>query len=100
MSSMAKKAKNEFSKIDDDRRKYVYVFSEDFEGMFTNSLPSFWSEKLSSTTVDFNSTGELGELDEPLGQLIEVYDFQKRTYYVYNRDGRRIVREVIKSQQI
>ncbi|MFA4960140.1 MAG: zonular occludens toxin domain-containing protein [Candidatus Pacearchaeota archaeon] len=34
-------------KIPSNKKKYVYVMDNDFEGVFTYSLPSFWSENLS-----------------------------------------------------
>lgn len=49
--NIANKAKYLFTNIKTDRKPYVFFINEDCECMFSNSLSSYWSEELSTTTV-------------------------------------------------
>jgi hypothetical protein len=63
MRIMAKKAASIFSQIPrDERRRFGYVFGDDFEGTIRCSVPSFWSEELSHiyANVDLTKTKEQG----------------------------------------
>ncbi len=51
----AKKAALVFKDIPKDKRiESAFVFDDDFEGLITSSLPSFWSEKLSNIYASFD----------------------------------------------
>lgn len=41
------KARNAFGDLKGEKRKYAYVLDNDFEGVISHSLPSFWSENIS-----------------------------------------------------
>jgi hypothetical protein len=48
LREIAKKAKEAFEKIKDDKRKWAFVYSDNgFCGLLENSLPSFWKEEIS-----------------------------------------------------
>jgi energy-coupling factor transporter ATP-binding protein EcfA2 len=52
---LAKKAALIFKEIPKDKRiESAFVFDDDFEGLITSSLPSFWSEKLSNIYANFD----------------------------------------------
>jgi len=53
----AKKAALVFKDIPKDKRiESALVFDDDFEGLITSSVPSFWSEKLSNIYANFDLT--------------------------------------------
>ncbi len=48
ISDLFKKADEHFNKIK-DKKKHFYVIDDEFEGMLSFSLPSFWSDKISKS---------------------------------------------------
>ena len=53
--SRAKKADQVFKEIPKEKRiESAFVFDDDFQGLITSSLPSFWSEKLSNIYANFD----------------------------------------------
>lgn len=49
-----RKAEGYFKKIpSEDRKKYFYVIDDEFEGLLSYSLPSFWNEGMSRTFSNF-----------------------------------------------
>ncbi len=47
MKSFYERAHKSIQKLSGDKKKFVYVFDNDFEGVVSHSLPSFWSERIS-----------------------------------------------------
>lgn len=50
IKTIVKRVYEEFKKLPgkiEDKKKYTYVISDDYEGFVTNPLPEFWSEDLS-----------------------------------------------------
>jgi hypothetical protein len=49
LNKIATQAKQAFSTVHGDKRRYAYIYApdNDFMGLVENSLPSFWNEKLS-----------------------------------------------------
>lgn len=41
----------QFSRLKEDRRKYTYVLSHDYEGFIKTPLPSFWCDELSKARI-------------------------------------------------
>jgi len=58
LNKIAANAKEAFATISRDKRRYAYVYSpdSDFMGLMENSLPSFWTERLSHI---FATEGEI-----------------------------------------
>lgn len=54
ISDLFKKAKEEFKKINEDKRRFFYIISDEFEGILEFSLPKFWSDRLSKSFAKFN----------------------------------------------
>lgn len=53
--ALAKKAALAFKEIPKDkRREAAYVFDDDFQGLITSTVPSFWSEDLSHIYAHFD----------------------------------------------
>ncbi len=48
IKEMYEKVKDKFEAVD-DRHKYVYIWSDEFEGLVSYGLPEFWSEKISKS---------------------------------------------------
>ncbi len=48
IKEMYEKVKGKFEGLD-DRHKYVYIWSDEFEGLVSYGLPEFWSERISKS---------------------------------------------------
>ncbi|MFH1500511.1 MAG: hypothetical protein ABIE22_01040 [archaeon] len=50
-----KKADENFNKIPkkDNKKKYFYVLDDEFEGLLSSTLPSFWSDKISKSFAKY-----------------------------------------------
>ena len=59
---MVKSAKREFDRLpkSENRAKYAYLISDDYEGMIEVPLPSFWCDELSNAVAP-----EVGEYEAP-----------------------------------
>jgi hypothetical protein len=70
LSKIATEAKALFAGLKDDRRNWSYVYSPDtnFMGLLKNSLPTFWSRKLSHV---FAAGGEASVAKSPKGPTLE-----------------------------
>lgn len=74
-----------------DKRPWSYVFSDDFEGMLENPLPSFWSEELSRAYAGISLIPEAITAEQEMSvlfpqsewKLINTYEFSKRTSYIF-----------------
>ena len=53
LGDLFQKADKRFRKIKGDKKKYVYVLDDEFEGLLSFELPSFWSDALSKSYADF-----------------------------------------------
>ena len=61
-----------FSRLKDDRRKYTYVLSHDYEGFIKTPLPSFWCEELSKVQINIELSPPAPDLSRRLGWLENV----------------------------
>ena len=106
LNRIATQAKQAFEEVKGDRRRWSYVYSpdSDFLGLLENSLPSFWSNKLShafATGVEASATKlpkrltleeriqkamELRRRDFSIGQIARMLGVSKGTVYNYLND--------------
>ncbi len=52
IQQLYKKVKPIFRRIEKNKNKYTYVYSDWFEGLIKNRLPSFWNEKISKSFAE------------------------------------------------
>jgi hypothetical protein len=80
LNKIATKAKEAFATLSGDKRKWAYVYApdSDFMGPVENSLPSFWSEKLSHIFAAGGETIAKSPKKTPLEQRIEKAKELKR----------------------
>jgi len=73
LNKIATKAKEAFATAPSDKRKWAYVYSPDsnFMGLVENSLPTFWSEKLSHIFAAGGERIARAPKKTPLEQRIE-----------------------------
>jgi len=72
-NKIATEARQTFSTISGDKRKWGYVYSPDnnFMGLVESSLPTFWSEKLSHIFANVSQRIARAPSKPPLSQRIE-----------------------------
>ncbi|RLF60549.1 MAG: hypothetical protein DRN25_02365, partial [Thermoplasmata archaeon] len=76
-----------FKSIDDNKKVYTYVMTDDFEGFVTNPTPTFWTEELSK---------EFKEVD--IGNNDKTHKKEKKKkhatgeYIVKDLEGNEIIR--------
>jgi hypothetical protein len=80
LNRIATQAKQAFEKVKGDKRRWSYIYSpdKDFLGLLENSLPSFWSDKLShvfATGVEKSATKlpKMMALEEKIAKAKELY---------------------------
>lgn len=101
LNRFANQAKQAFEKVEGDRRRWSYVYSpdSDFLGLLENSLPGFWSNKLSqafATGIEASATKqpkkmtleekivkakELHKAGLSLSQIADYFDVTKSTVF-------------------
>lgn len=57
LRNLTRDVSDKFERKSEDKRKWAYIYSDDFEGFLENPLPSFWSEELSHAFAGIEING-------------------------------------------